>query len=137
MVKKGDKMTKEHKMKISLAVRGSNNGNWRGGTSDWYYEKRVQKLNCQMCGVSRKEKLLDVNHVDGNHKNNNPSNWEVLCRKCHMIKDGRIKNLIKSNKTEKRRQISSQRMREYNLKYNSLRNRNERYCSNLKRGDKI
>lgn len=27
---------------------------------------------------------LDVNHIDGNHSNNDPSNIEVLCKMCHQ-----------------------------------------------------
>jgi uncharacterized protein YlaI len=26
---------------------------------------------------------LDINHIDGNRKNNNPANKEILCKNCH------------------------------------------------------
>ena len=29
---------------------------------------------------------LDVDHIDGNHKNNNINNFQTLCRNCHAIK---------------------------------------------------
>jgi 5-methylcytosine-specific restriction endonuclease McrA len=28
---------------------------------------------------------LDINHIDGNRHNADPSNLEVLCRNCHAI----------------------------------------------------
>ena len=25
-----------------------------------------------------------IHHKDGNHYNNSPDNWEILCKKCHQ-----------------------------------------------------
>src|SRR5215831_6336561 len=49
--------------------------------------------NCQRCGIERTQfnlVRLEIHHKDGNPTNNDPSNIEFLCRKCHMITDGRI-----------------------------------------------
>lgn len=68
---------------------------WKGGIDSSYYLKRVEKKNCESCG--NKERL-EVHHIDGNHKNNNPENWKVLCRRCHMIEDGRLQKAIERGK---------------------------------------
>lgn len=35
---------------------------------------------CECCGYSE---VLDLHHIDGNHKNNSPENHGVLCPNCH------------------------------------------------------
>src|SRR2546428_11993636 len=39
---------------------------------------------CQYCGF-RSEKGMQVNHVDGNPKNNDDSNLETICGDCHKV----------------------------------------------------
>jgi 5-methylcytosine-specific restriction endonuclease McrA len=46
---------------------------------------------CTNCGYDKYTEALDVDHIDGNRKNNNISNLQVLCAICH-----RIKHLVKS-----------------------------------------
>ena len=31
-------------------------------------------------------KLLTVDHIDGNHENNEPKNCQTLCHSCHIVK---------------------------------------------------
>jgi len=103
------KLSKEHKEKIGKANTGKNNGNWKGGISDAFYARRIEKNICEICGVPSSEKKLDVHHKDGNHFNNKPENWQILCRKCHMTEDGRMKNLeiahVKLSPEEKRESL--------------------------------
>lgn len=52
------------------------------------YRKRALnmfKYQCNKCYTTIKK--LDIHHKDGNKYNNpfNGSNWELLCRKCHLI----------------------------------------------------
>lgn len=52
-----------------------------------------KKPNCEHCGIGQGEKegtyyewsnkRLLVHHIDGNPANNNPSNYQTLCRTCH------------------------------------------------------
>lgn len=56
---------------------------------EWLKEIRpwiLQRDNytCQYCGY-RNESGMQVNHVDGNPKNNDDKNLEVICNYCHMI----------------------------------------------------
>lgn len=42
---------------------------------------------CEDCGFIPKHKCqLDVDHIDGNHSNNNPDNFRTLCANCHRLK---------------------------------------------------
>lgn len=42
---------------------------------------------CQMCGFeSLIPQQLDIDHIDGNHTNEDPSNLQTLCANCHRYK---------------------------------------------------
>ena len=44
---------------------------------------------CEHCGFIAKHPCqLDVDHIDGNHKNDDPSNLQTLCANCHRYKTG-------------------------------------------------
>ena len=48
------------------------------------YRREALKLHdykCSHCGLTHRR--LHVHHLDGNNKNNIPSNWAILCEKCH------------------------------------------------------
>lgn len=40
---------------------------------------------CQKCKYNEDVRMLDLHHVDGNHKNNNWSNLRCLCVWCHNL----------------------------------------------------
>ncbi|QHZ60024.1 hypothetical protein PJKIFABJ_00088 [Pseudomonas phage PE09] len=43
--------------------------------------------SCECCGFVAIHKVqLDVDHIDGNHFNNDPSNLQTLCANCHRLK---------------------------------------------------
>ena len=48
-----------------------------------------KKMKCELCGS---EKYLCIHHLDHNRENNNISNLQCLCKKCHQ------KHHIKRNK---------------------------------------
>ena len=50
------------------------------------YRKHKKKY-CQNCGFVALHKCqLDVDHIDGNHNNNNLDNLQTLCANCHRLK---------------------------------------------------
>ena len=38
------------------------------------------------CNITDPEWQLDVDHIDNNHENNDPSNLQTLCKNCHALK---------------------------------------------------
>jgi len=56
---------------------GKNNNNYKNGISTYTQNK---KSKCENCGST---KNLMVHHINGNRKNNKPSNLKTLCWSCH------------------------------------------------------
>ena len=49
--------------------------------------KKSKLLKCQFCNFEAVDLCqLDVDHIDGNHKNNSPLNLQTLCANCHRLK---------------------------------------------------
>lgn len=75
------------------AVRGAAASGWKGGV--WVYGSGFTKTfkdkirardgdKCATCGIVPEEKrCLQVHHIDGNKKNNDPNNLITQCTKCH------------------------------------------------------
>ena len=61
-----------------------NKGHPRGDKNPWTKHK---KNNCEQCGfIPQHRSQLDVDHIDGNKENNDPSNYQTLCANCHRLK---------------------------------------------------
>lgn len=53
----------------------------------WGTYTKFKKDYCEECGFIAVHRVqLDVDHIDGNHQNNNPSNLQTLCANCHRLK---------------------------------------------------
>lgn len=62
------------------------------------YQKKVERVRCERCGFIPEDVCqLDVDHIDGNHKNNDVSNLSVLCANCHRLKSYYAKVGLKWN----------------------------------------
>ena len=49
--------------------------------------RNLKKDYCEECGFKPKHHIqLDVDHIDGDHKNNNSNNLKTLCANCHRLK---------------------------------------------------
>jgi|ERR1035437_2606755 hypothetical protein len=83
------KMTRESFVGINL---GQANAMWMGDKVGYFalhsfIKRHLSKpLFCQDCGEKKK---LDLANISGEYKRD-LSDWEWLCRKCHMSKDGRL-----------------------------------------------
>lgn len=79
----------------AIMKRGAGNVNWKGSAvglsslHEWV-KYRLSKPNaCQNCGEA---KPLDLANISQEYKRD-LTDWEWLCRKCHMAKDGRAARL--------------------------------------------
>src|SRR3990167_7958207 len=91
----GIKRSEREKLNLRIQRLGKNNPNWKGtevgydGLHQWIKRhKPVEKL-CERCN---KNKPYDLANISGKYKRD-ISDFEWLCRRCHMQKDGRINNL--------------------------------------------
>jgi hypothetical protein len=93
------------KVKLRDSKKIKLNSKWRCGTLHkintirFSYPYRLHKKDhCEFCGfVAEHACQLDVDHKDGNKKNNDISNLQTLCANCHRLKtylnkDGSYKN---------------------------------------------
>jgi hypothetical protein len=93
LMRESYKRTTEHKARMSKAVSGERNHNWKGEKASQESGRcRCNRLYrdigpCILCGNPKSER----HHIDGNTLNNDPSNIMICCRKCHMQQDGRSK----------------------------------------------
>lgn len=74
---------------------GSSNPMWKEEYSyrnlhTWANRHLKKPEKCDKCG---KKKPLDLANISNEYKRD-LSDWEFLCRSCHMKKDGRINNLM-------------------------------------------
>ena len=80
-------------------TKGENSVCWKGDNVGytalhyWVKKNKPQKNYCERCGKTKV--WLDL--ANKGIYNRDFENWEELCRKCHMISDGRIKQLAKQS----------------------------------------
>ena len=99
--------TDERRRRISESQSAEKGNAWKGGVSRHLYfgkdKFRLKKifgdpLKCFYPGCSKVEgknvRSVDCHHLDGDHENNplDGKNWLPLCRRHHMLADGRLKN---------------------------------------------
>ncbi len=79
----------------------------------------LAKEKCTHCGFDKKRddghRILEVDHIDGNHKNNSQENLQVLCPNCHAMTHN-FRNYGRTSKAK-----TSTRFRRENKGYYELR----------------
>jgi hypothetical protein len=83
---------------LSVIRRGEGNPNWKevparkqaGNLRAWKWHELQP---CEVCASEKSER----HHRDGNPLNNSRENIMFLCRKHHMIEDGRMERWLEQN----------------------------------------
>jgi len=91
------KETDERVNKYSIKKRGNNSYNWKGENitySTLHGWIRIYKPKIKFCECCKKVPPYDLANISGDYKRD-INDFEWLCRKCHMKKDGRLKMLAK------------------------------------------
>lgn len=100
----GFRHTQEAKKRISESHTGSGNPAWKGDSvgygalHSWVRRRLPNSGFCSDCG--QKKKRLDLANISQEYKRE-VGDWEWLCRKCHMRKDGRLSELEKFNQARR------------------------------------
>lgn len=87
----GRKMSEKQRLELSNLRKGKKNGMWKGdkvgynALHGWIKNNHEKPDKCDEC-----KKVTPYDLANKGIYNRNISNWEWLCRKCHMTKDGRL-----------------------------------------------
>jgi len=68
--------------------RGISKGKWPE-EAGYHQRKKMKKDHCEMEGCSYPisgHYQLELDHIDGDWRNNDPSNLQTLCCNCHRLK---------------------------------------------------
>ena len=90
---KGIKRSGETRAKMGIAKKGEKNPNWGGSTigytglHQWIKRNKQKPILCEICHC---RKPYDLANISQQYKRD-INDFEWLCRKCHMEKDGRMK----------------------------------------------
>lgn len=92
----------KRKMRES-SLKNENHHMWKGdkagyvAINNWVRRRKPKKEFCKNCG---KKKILYLANISGKYKRD-INDYEWLCHKCHMEKDGVTTNLIRMSKEKK------------------------------------
>lgn len=85
---------------VQCSKYGVNSNRWKGddvGIDALHTYIRRQLPKTDLCQCCEKVPPYDLANISDEYKRD-VTDWEWLCRKCYMNKDGRIKNLKVGNK---------------------------------------
>ncbi len=79
---------KEYAQSLEGGVVEIQPAHYNTGTGESTYRVRALRMYpsvCMRCDWDEVPVLLQVHHRDHNRKNNDPTNWEILCPYCHAM----------------------------------------------------
>ena len=94
----GRKFSVEHRQKLAKSKIGERNSMWTGslvGYTALHNWVRRNKAKPEVCDMCKENMPHDLANISQKYKRS-IDDFEWLCRKCHMNKDGRIYNLKNS-----------------------------------------
>ena len=105
----GKKLSSETKNKIrkSHLLKGEDHHCWKGndvGMSGLHLYVRIRIPKPDFCEECKIVPPLDLANKSGKYKRD-LNDWEWLCRRCHMIKDGRLENFKKTQIQRKKNKM--------------------------------
>ncbi len=81
----------EEKIKISLDIAFVENSSYSNEfIKPAFIKYYIDKYECNECSLTEwnnKEIILELDHIDGNNRNNLPTNLRLLCPNCHSQTD--------------------------------------------------
>jgi hypothetical protein len=96
---RGKKQSKETKIKMGYSKLGDKNPLWKGNAVSynalhtWIHKNKPKPELCEQC---KKKPPYEIANISGKYRRDiNDYRW--LCRKCHMLEDGRMNNLKHQN----------------------------------------
>jgi hypothetical protein len=95
---KGKKISEQQRMSLSITRMGENNPFWKGdnvgltGLHRWIKRHKPKTDYCEQCHVKKPFDLANISQKYLRDIND----FEWLCRKCHMSKDGRLMKFVKT-----------------------------------------
>ena len=91
--------TQEFRKRLSQERMGEGNPAWKGDNvkygalHEWVNKRKEKPELCEFCNKNKAYDLANRGVYD-----RNLDNWWYLCRRCHMLMDGRMKNLRQYSK---------------------------------------
>ena len=87
----------------SLSKESELNPNWKGDSIKYHavhrwVERRLKKPD--ICPRCKQKGWMDLHNISGEYKRD-VKDWEWLCRRCHMIVDGRFNGRVNGKFTKK------------------------------------
>lgn len=90
-------MSEEQKQKLRDSNLNINNGMWKGDKVSYgalHTWIRKNKLKPNLCENCKRASPYDIANISGKYKRD-IHDYKWICRRCHMIEDKRINNLLR------------------------------------------